>query len=303
MKLLITGGTVFVSRFTAEYFAEKGYDVYVLNRGHFPQPKNVHLIKSDRHSLGDILRHTYFDAVLDITAYNRKDTEHLISALGDIGDYILLSSSAVYPESLSQPFHEEQKCGRNAYWGTYGTDKIEAETCVLEKYPDAYIVRPPYLYGPMNNIYRESFVFECAESDRKFYVPNDGNMRLQFFYIGDLCRFFEILLETRPSGNNGRIFNVGNTDTVSITEWVTLCYSVLGKTPEFMCVRDEGFPSTDYFPFRNYSYVLDVSRQNKLLPELTSLSDGLHNSYEWLKNHREAVRKRPYMQYIDNNFL
>ena len=31
-KLLVTGGTVFVSKYIAEYYVAKGYDVYVMNR-------------------------------------------------------------------------------------------------------------------------------------------------------------------------------------------------------------------------------------------------------------------------------
>ena len=37
MKILITGGTTFVSRFTAEYFVKAGHEVTVLNRGSRPQ--------------------------------------------------------------------------------------------------------------------------------------------------------------------------------------------------------------------------------------------------------------------------
>lgn len=33
MKIPVTCGTVFVSRYTAEYFVGKGYYVFVLNRG------------------------------------------------------------------------------------------------------------------------------------------------------------------------------------------------------------------------------------------------------------------------------
>lgn len=36
-KILITGGTVFVSRFVASFFVQKGGEVYVLNRK--PDPK------------------------------------------------------------------------------------------------------------------------------------------------------------------------------------------------------------------------------------------------------------------------
>ena len=33
-KILVTGGTVFVSRYIAEYYVTKGYDVYVLSLIH-----------------------------------------------------------------------------------------------------------------------------------------------------------------------------------------------------------------------------------------------------------------------------
>ena len=50
MNILITGGTVFVSRFTAEYFSNNGHRVYCLNRGTRPQPEGVTPIQADRHA-------------------------------------------------------------------------------------------------------------------------------------------------------------------------------------------------------------------------------------------------------------
>ena len=50
-----------------------------------------------------------------------------------------------------------------------------------------------YLYGPMNNVYREAFVFECALKERAFYLPKDGRMNLHFFHVHDLCLFMDIL--------------------------------------------------------------------------------------------------------------
>ena len=43
-KILVTGGTVFVSRYIAEYYVTKGYDVYVLNRNTKEQSKGVILV-------------------------------------------------------------------------------------------------------------------------------------------------------------------------------------------------------------------------------------------------------------------
>ena len=181
-KILITGGTTFVSRYAAEYFVKQNYEVYVLNRNSRPQVKGAKLIEGDRHHLGAVLKSMHFDVVADITAYDAADIIDLYNALGSFDQYIMISSSAVYPEYGTQPFSEDSEKAENKFWGAYGTNKIAAENALLERVPDAYILRPPYLYGPMNNVYREAFVFDCAKADRKFYLPKDGGMKLQFFF-------------------------------------------------------------------------------------------------------------------------
>ena len=132
MNILVTGGTTFVSRYTAEYFVKQGHKVYVLNRGTKPQSEGVCFIKGDRHNLGDLLSLYKFDVVIDVTAYTAADVSDLLGGLNQFGQYILISSSAVYPETLPQPFKENQPLGENIHWGAYGTNKIEAEKALLE---------------------------------------------------------------------------------------------------------------------------------------------------------------------------
>lgn len=297
MKILVTGGTVFASRFTAEYFSKR-HKVYVLNRGNRPQSEGVTLIKADRHALGDTLKAHSFDAVIDVCAYNETDIRDLLDGLGEFGSYIMVSSSAVYPETLHQPFNESQTVGANGIWGKYGTDKISAERAITERVPEAYILRPPYLYGKMNNLYREAFVFECAEKGMPFYIPKDGGMPLQFFDIEDMCRFMEILLDKRPER---RIFNVGNPESVTVSEWVKKCYAVLGKAPEFIGVGGN-IPQRSYFPFYDYGYVLDVTAMSELMPEVKPLEEGLRQSYEWFAANRELVVRKPLPEFIADNF-
>lgn len=56
MKILVTGGTVFVSKFTAQYFASAGNEVYVLNRNTRPQLPGVKLIECDRNNIGEAFK-------------------------------------------------------------------------------------------------------------------------------------------------------------------------------------------------------------------------------------------------------
>lgn len=298
-KILVTGGTVFVSKYVAEYYIARGYDVYVLNRNSRMQSVGAKLIQADRHDLGDVLRHNHFDLVADVTAYTAKDVDLLLDALGSYEDYVLISSSAVYPEHCSQPFTEKTQLGNNKYWGKYGTDKIEAEETLMKRYKNAYIVRPPYLYGAMNNVYREAFVFDCALKDRRFYLPKNGEMKLQFFHVHDLCKFIDVILKNKP---HQHIFNVGNKDTISIREWVELCYLIVDKKVEFINVFD-GVEQRNYFSFYNYEYYLDVSKQYELLHDIKPLYDGLKDSFDWYKNNSGKVNKKSFLDYIDNNLI
>lgn len=300
MKMLITGGTTFVSRFTADYFVAKGNDVVVLNRGSREQVDGVTHIQCDRLYLGEELKGAYFDLVLDITAYTQEHIQALLTSGVSFGDYVFISSSAVYPETNPQPFTEEQACGRNSVWGDYGMNKLNAERYLQAHIPNAYILRPPYFYGIYDNLYREAFPFDCAMQDRPFYLPQNGDMRLQFFHVADLCRFIEILLEKHPDNH---VFNVGNKDMVTVKEWVELCYKAAGKTAEFVSVGKE-ITQRDYFCFYDYEYVLDVSKQTELMPDTFPLEQGLKEEFEWYRDNPDSIyNRKPYMEFIDKELV
>lgn len=296
-KILVTGGTVFVSRYIAEYFVKKNYDVYVLNRNTKPQSHGVTLINADRNNLVSTLENYYFDTVIDVNAYNATDINNLLDALGGFNDYVMISSSAVYPEYLPQPFDETHEVSENKFWGAYGTNKIAAERALTERVPNAYILRPPYLYGQMNNVYREAFVFDCALQNREFYLPQEGSMKLQFLHVDDLSRFITVILDSKPTQ---RIFNVGNSKSVFVKDWVTLCYRAVGKTPRFVNVSEK-IEQRKYFPFYNYEYCLDVTDQYTLMPRTKPLDEGLKEAYVWYLSNHEYVNKKPFIEFIDND--
>ena len=297
--ILVTGGTTFVSRYVAEYYVNKGDKVFVLNRNSKPQSHGVTLIEADRKNLGEALKGYKFDIVLDITAYTENDINSLLNALESFKEYIMISSSAVYPEYLPQPFTEETETGKNKIWGKYGTDKIDAEKALLSRVPNAYILRPPYLYGPMNNVYREAFVFECALQKRKFFIPKNGDMNLQFFHIDDLCRFIDIIIKEKPMQH---IFNVGNKNTVTVKKWVELCYEAASENLNLVSVSKD-IEQRKYFPFYDYEYYLDVSKQYELMPETKTLAQGLKESFEWYVENKDEVIQKPFFEYIENNLI
>ena len=85
-NILVTGGTIFVSKFVAQYFSSKKfcdeYKVYVLNRNNHLQVENVILINSSRQNLGSKLEQFNFDIVIDITSYTKEDVKSILDSLG-----------------------------------------------------------------------------------------------------------------------------------------------------------------------------------------------------------------------------
>ena len=155
-----------------------------------------------------------------------------------------------------------------------------------------------YFYGIYENLYREAFPFDCAMLDRPFFIPGNGEMKLQFFNVSDLCRFIEIIIEKHPENH---IFNVGNREIITVKEWVELCYKLAGSKAELISVSKDIF-QREYFCFHDYEYVLDVSKQSELMPETIPLEDGLREEYEWYKDNKDSVYfRRNYIEYIDDN--
>lgn len=300
MKILVTGGTIFVSRYVAENFVNKGNEVFVFNRGTHQQVDGTVLIKGDKTKVNNDLAKHNFDLVIAVNIYTETEMKNLIDGLGgkdNVKDFVFISSSAVYPETTKLPFNEKEEVGVNKIWGDYGVNKAAAEKYLLENIPWAYILRPPYLYGKYQNLYREGFVFDCALKDMKFCVPDDGRMKLQFYNVYDLCLFIEVLVDKKPEQH---IFNVGNSEVVDINRFVEICYDIAGKK----LVRKNIYGNHEqrsYFPFYNYSYYLDVSAQNEIKAPTVSLYDGLKEDFEYYKEHQnEVMKKITYFDYIEN---
>src|ERR1700743_738779 len=97
MKVLVIGGTGYIGTHTVEELVRRRHDVAVFARGQTPTrvPADVQFIKGDRHQAEDLtaLRARPFDAIIDINAYTREETQTLINAFdGRISRFVHLSS-------------------------------------------------------------------------------------------------------------------------------------------------------------------------------------------------------------------
>ena len=299
-QVLVMGGSYFIGKKVVDFLLNDNYSVYTLNRGtRENNDKRVINLKCDRNDteqMNTILRKHSFDIVIDISALNKSQVEILYNSLDkkNLKQFVFISSSAVYDiENFSIPYSEETPLGENKYWTSYGTNKIEAEKFLKEKFQNTkaslIILRPPYVYGENNYAQRESFIFEHICNDKPIIIPGNGNTYLQFIYTTDLANIILNIINTNLDGIS--TFNVGNKKPVTIKEWIECCANVVSKNAKIIEYDYNNYQrkERDFFPFHNYDNVLDVSKINKIYNKETDFQIGLKNAFEWYCNNADGI--------------
>ena len=298
-KVLVMGGSYFIGRKIVEVFKDSNYDITVLNRGTKEEMPGIRHIKCDRNheeEMGKLLREEIFDIIIDVCGLNSNQAKILLQSVNTtkLQRIIFISSSSVYDiENLSPPFKENDALGYNSYWKDYGQNKIEAEA-IYKKFAKAnsislVILRPPYVYGENNYAQRESFIFDHIENDKPIIVPS-ADYKLQFIYSGDLANIVSCFakMDKMPMIN---IFNVGNKNELTATEWITECSKAANKKAKILYYDHISHRRhiRDFFPFYDYDNYLDVNLVNKHYNVETSMYDGLRHAYDWYKSQKNTI--------------
>ena len=123
MRVLVIGGTEFISFHLVQALRRDGHDVTVLNRGRRPGrlPASVGRIACDRKdhaALAQALAGQRFDGLVDVTyaPTTEADVAALLDALdGRAGHVLFVSTGRVYDHARPMPLDENTP--RNLFWG------------------------------------------------------------------------------------------------------------------------------------------------------------------------------------------
>jgi len=263
-KTLVLGGSYFIGRRSVELLRDAGHDVSVLNRGSREPPSGVTQLTADRNdpvALGAAVRGQHFDVVVDFSCYDAVQARLALDALGGrFRHWIHISSAAVYSDTERVPVVETSPLGGLAAWGAYGREKSEAEQQLRasEHSSRITILRPPYLYGPGNNLDRERFLWQRLLRGRPLLVPGSGESVIQFLHVDDLGRAVLALLG-RPSLSLGKSYNVGDLHATTIKGWIHAAARAAGVAAQIVEVPTGtlGLSARSYFPLRDLSLFVD----------------------------------------------
>lgn len=212
---LIVGGTRFVGLTVAKHLLSRGWEVSVLHRGRTPArfPGHVRETIGDRREARALARALGrgVDLVVDTCGYEAEDLGPLLPLLsGAAGRYVFMSTVSVYSDMCEFPTGEDQPYfhgdpARNLYTA-YAAGKVACERLVRDSRLPFTILRPAFVYGPWNTLYREAYYFDLLSTGGAVTSGETGDFLTQLGHVEDLAEALGACA-SQP-GAVGGIYNV-----------------------------------------------------------------------------------------------
>ncbi|HEM49539.1 MAG TPA: SDR family oxidoreductase [Caldithrix sp.] len=155
MKVLFIGGTGFISSAVSRLAVERGFDLYLLNRGmrtaEVPGSKRLTADIQQPADVKKVIDGLRFDVVVDWIAFKEEDIERDLEFFrGKTGHYIFISSASAYQKPPAHYIIKESTPLVNPFW-EYSRDKIACEERLMKAYHDegfpATVIRPSLTYS------------------------------------------------------------------------------------------------------------------------------------------------------------
>lgn len=156
MKALFIGGTGTISTAISKLAVEKGWELYLLNRGNRSDrvPEGAKTITgdiNDEQVVAELIKDLKFDVVADFIAFLPQQVERDIRLFSQkTKQFIFISSASAYQKPLSHYKITESTPLANPYW-KYSRDKISCEEKLMKEYREnsfpVTIVRPSHTYS------------------------------------------------------------------------------------------------------------------------------------------------------------
>jgi nucleoside-diphosphate-sugar epimerase len=299
MKVLFIGGTGKISSACTPLAAQRGFEMYLLNRGQTDRPvaegvKVLHGDIRDKASAAAALEGHTFDVVVDWIAFTPDQIQTDLDLFkGKVGQYIFISSASAYqtpPASL--PVTEATPLD-NPYW-LYSQNKIACEELLWREYRankfPMTIVRPSHTYDKTMFPFMGGYTtINRMRQGKPVVVHGDGTSLWTMTHHTDFAKGFVGLM-----GNSravGDAFHITSDEWLNWNQIYTLFAEAAGvSNPELVHIPSELINAYDpnlgagLLGDKDASMVFDNSKVKWLVPDFlctTPLSRGAHEVMAW----------------------
>ena len=205
MKLLVLGGTRFLSRETAVQAVARGWDVTCACRGESgPVPDGATHLPWDRND--DVpaeVADGAWDAVVDVTRLP-SHARRAVEATAD-AHWVFVSTISVYPDNsspgtdtLADPITEDVDLAVDPE--AYGGMKVACEQAVQERAASSVLVRPGLIVGPGDPTGRFAYWPQRLARGGEVLAPGTPDDAVQVIDVRDLATWLLDLAESRTTG-------------------------------------------------------------------------------------------------------
>ncbi|MFP5265607.1 MAG: NAD-dependent epimerase/dehydratase family protein [Blastocatellia bacterium] len=266
MKVLVIGGTGYIGSHTVEELVRRDHEVSVFARGRTRPlpPGGVAYIEGDRHNTEDVARARAlrFDAIIDINAYTREETQTLIQSFdGLLSRFVHLSTISVCQMTSELPFDESDPLVTDP-GKSYGYNKAECERALRWAHAKSGFpfvsVRPPAVFGPRDDKSRENYYLKRLVAGDPIIVPGSGATPIFAVFVKDLAAALANALTA--DGVVGSAYHVAQSTLVTVNSHVSNIARLAGVEPDVTHVPNPllerlGF-NLQHFPYNTGDRVI-----------------------------------------------
>ena len=205
MKLLVLGGTRFLSRETATQAVARGWDVTCACRGESgPVPDGATHLPWDRNDdVPAAIADGAWDAVVDVTRLP-SHARRAVEATSD-AHWVFVSTISVYPDNssaamgpLADPITEDVDLAVDPE--AYGGMKVACEQAVQSVAASSVIARPGLIVGPGDPTGRFAYWPQRMVRGGEVLAPGRPDDAVQVIDVRDLAAWQLDLAESRTTG-------------------------------------------------------------------------------------------------------
>jgi nucleoside-diphosphate-sugar epimerase len=323
MRLLVIGGTGFIGPPVTQELIRRGHDVTVFHRGRTAVPPGAREIVGDRRRLAesaDTLRTLAPDVVVDLVLSSGPQARELMTVFrGHARRVVALSSMDVYRacgvlHRLEEgplepvPFREDTSALRTKLqtyppaqvrmlqqifgWLDDEYDKIPIEREILAHADlPGTVLRLPMVYGPRDPLHRFHPIVKRIVDGRRIIAISDAmaQWRATKGYVDNVAA--AIVSAVVADRAAGRIYNVGEADTLTELEWARQAARTLNWTGEFKVMPDDRLPEHLRAPGNSAQHWIgDTSRLREELGfrETITREEAIRRTVEWARDNPPA---------------
>ena len=303
MNCLVIGGTGYIGRVLVTDLLKAEHAVTVMHRkpehGLGRRVKNLIADRNDGAAVKAALADKTFDVVFDnVYDWQRGTTAAQIETTAraclhnKLQRYIFMSSVAAYGDGLNH--HEGDALAPDDAPELYVRNKAMSERALFRLHQriglPVVTLRPPFVYGPGNQMYREAFFWDRLRGGRTIILPGDGRRLMQFIYVKDLVR--AALKSMDEKAAVGHAFNIANARPLAQSKVVEAFAKVAKKPVKFVRIpreyilRKGGHPMGPKLYFGFYYDMPPITQvtakaQRVLKFKPTEFETGLKETYKW----------------------